>query len=161
MRILTLTTLAVLITTQASLVAGQSRQWKVHLSPDKTFSVIVPEVSVSIKPPDDKNRGCSLGERGLDFALEETIPRTSRFGIIVINGNAKILGFVTRQKALKQLSWYFIAEEDEAQFLRTPAKVQTRGLIGREYFYIRRSETPLFARGQNLRYWEADLHNGL
>jgi hypothetical protein len=56
MKILTLTTLALLVTTQATLVAdAQSRRWKVFLPADKTFRVFVPKATVGMEPPDDKS----------------------------------------------------------------------------------------------------------
>lgn len=141
-------TLVTLLNSQTALVTeAQNQKWKIHLSPDKTFSVMVPKAT-SVQPPHEKFRTCTIGERGLEGALRETIPRETRFGVIVINGRAEILRSLTRQKALEHLGLRFIGDDDEARFLRLGQKVRMRGLVGHEYFYIRDSEIPLFARGR-------------
>jgi hypothetical protein len=148
MKTLMITTLVVLINTQVVLVAAQSRRWKVYSPPDKTFSVVVPEATNSVERPEQTSRTCSMFAHSLEHTLRETIPRETRFGVVVLDGRAGILRKLIRQKALEHLSWNFIAEEDEPGFFRTTKRTMTHGLVGHEYFYIKDSGTPLFARGR-------------
>jgi hypothetical protein len=149
MKTLILIALAVLINTQVGLVAlAQNQKWKVYSPTDKTFSVVVPESTNNIEPPVVRQGSCSIDGPSVERSLRETIPLETRFGIVVLDGRAGILGTLPRRRALERLSWSYIADDDDPRFFRSPEKVQSDRLVGREYFYVRDSETPLFARGR-------------
>jgi hypothetical protein len=97
---------------------------------------------------DQKMKGASC------YAAIETTPGESRFGIIVIP--AKYLSKIpmSKKEFLKSLSYTFLADDDETQFLRPPLELNENGLSGKEYLYIKDSKYSgsLYTRG---RIWDA------
>jgi hypothetical protein len=80
------------------------------------------------------------------YAAIETTPEDSRFGILVINGRGKFVRLQKRETLLEYLSWLFIADDDELEFLKAPIVVNRNRLTGKEYLYIKGTE--LFTRGR-------------
>ena len=81
--------------------------------------------------PDQKEKNVEC------YSAIETTPQDSRFGIIVINPAGKSLRSFKREELLEHLSVFLIGNDDESQFMRTPAAITRNGLSGKEYFYVR------------------------
>lgn len=131
----------------------QKTEWRVNSSPDKSFNVELPSPLRKVMSfegehganlePDQKIMWADC------YAAIETTPEESRFGIIVINGRSKFLRSQKREKILEVFSWMFLADDDELQFMRAPVAVMRNRLTGKEYFYVKETDTSyLYIRGR-------------
>lgn len=149
----------VLVVAQMSSVAhAEDKSWRAYSPPDASFSVELPaplrkvmsfegEHGASLEP-DQEIKWASC------YAAIETTPKDSRFGIIVLETKSlrKILRSMSRDEALTSLSYTFLADDDETQYLKAPIEIKYNGLKGKEYFYVKESGYPygnkLFTRGR-------------
>jgi len=156
-----MTTSVVLVLLAAFLngsVQAQANSWRAYSPSSSRFTVELPvplrkvmsfeaEQGASLAL-DQKMKGASC------YAAIETTPGESRFGIIVLP--AKYLSKIpmSKKEFLKSLSYTFLADDDETQFLRPPLELNENGLSGKEYLYIKDSKYSgsLYTRG---RIWDA------
>lgn len=146
---------ATLLAAQTCLTgAAQGRNWRTYLPPDRSFSIELPGRLTKVSSFDGEhgaNSDPSQREKGVSsYFAAEGATEDGRLGIVVINGNSEFSDSQDRTEALEGLSWFLIADEDELQFLTAATRIQHRGLVGQEYFYIKdvADHRPLFTRGR-------------
>lgn len=127
--------------------------WRVYSSPDKKFNIELPSPLrkvMSFEGEHGANLDLDQKIRWADcYAVIETTPQESRFGVIVINGRSKFVRSQKREEILEYLSWVFLADDDELQHMREPVAVKQNGLRGREYFYVDSvGSSNLYTRGR-------------
>lgn len=137
---------------------AQDRSWRTYSPPGSSFSVELPaplrrvmsfegEHGASLEP-DQEMKGAHC------YAAIETTPGDSRFGVIAFKTSAlrKVFRSTPREEFLVSLSYTFLADDDETQYLRAPVEIKHNGLRAREYFYVKASEHPhgsaLYTRGR-------------
>jgi len=145
-------TLLLALALSGGAVYAQDKTWKAYLPPDSSFSVELPAPLRRVKSfegehgaslePDQEIKGASC------YAAIETTPRDSRFGIIAIRAKGLRRIRMSREEFLRSLSYTFLADDDETQYLREPVPVRQGGLSGREYLYVKDSSPSLFTRGR-------------
>jgi len=149
--LLTLVFLAALL---SGVVHAQGRPWRAYSPSDSSFSVELPaplrkvmsfqgEHGANLEP-DQQMKGASC------YAAIETTPRESRFGIIVFKDKYLRKIPMSRKEFVTSLGYTFLADDDEAQFLKVPVLVRNNGLLGQEYLYVKESEhsSSLYTRGR-------------
>ena len=127
----------------SSVAHAQDKSWRDYSPPDSSFSVELPaplrkvmsfegEHGASLEP-DQEMKWASC------YAAIETTHGDSRFGIIALEAKSlrKIPRSMSRVEFLTSLSYTFLADDDETQYLRTPVVVNHNGLTGKEYFYVK------------------------
>ena len=139
-------------------VQAQANSWRTYSPSDSRFSVELPAPLRKVMSF-EAEQGASLAldqkmKGAACYAAIETTPGESRFGIIVLP--AKYLRKIpmSREEFVESLSYTFLSDDDETQFLRTPLKLKENGLSGKEYLYIKDSKYSgsLYTRG---RIWDA------
>lgn len=139
-RILTCVLAIVLIGETYFSAFAHQHDWRVTFPPDRSFSVEVPAPLVKVRSFD--------GEHGVDwdpnsfwpsssaYVAIETTPEVCRFGIIVMNGNLKLYRSMQRKELLEALSVMLIGDDDDSR-PEIENVINSNGLKGREYFFIR------------------------
>jgi hypothetical protein len=145
-------TLLLALALSGGAVCAQDKTWKAYLPPDSSFSVELPAPLRRVKSfegehgaslePDQEIKGVSC------YAAIETTPRDSRFGIIVVRAKGLRRIPMSREEFLRSLSYTFLADDDETQYMREPVSARQGGLSGKEYLYVKDSSPSLFTRGR-------------
>jgi hypothetical protein len=83
------------------------------------------------------------------YAAIETSAKDCRFGVVVVDGKLERLSSMKREEFLEYLSWLFLADDDELQFMRAPVAINHHGLTGKEYLYVMETTYDnLYTRGR-------------
>lgn len=140
----------VLLSAQTCGVAhAQNRSWRVDSPRGGGFSVEVPaplrrvvwfegEHGATLEP-DQGKKGASC------YAVIETTPKDSRFGVTVISPRAGVSRPEGRAEFLHYLR-IFVGDDDRAE-PEVERAIRAHGLAGKEYFYMKK-EDPLYTRGR-------------
>ena len=137
-------------------VQAQGNSWQTYSPSDSRFSVELPAPLRKVMSFEAEQRASLALDQKMKgascYAAIETTPGESRFGIIVIP--AKYLSKISMSKegVFRSLSYTFLADDDEPQFLKPPLELIQNGLSGKEYIYIKDSKYSgsLYTRGRIL-----------
>jgi hypothetical protein len=145
----------------SSMAHAQGKSWRTYSLPDSSFSIELPAPLQKVMSFEGEH-GASLEpdqhiKWAACYAAIETSPEDSRFGIIAVETKSlrKALRSMSREEFLTSLSYTFLADDDETQYLRAPVIVEHNGLTGKEYFYVKEHSLSccLYIRG---RIFDAD-----
>jgi hypothetical protein len=140
---------------------GQSRDWHVYSSTEDRFTVEVP-FGVGITKTDESKNEATLGpeqRERLDsyFSIYEDVAapnQDSKFRILVVNGQARILKSLSRNNLLTYLSVMLIGDDDDPQ-PTSETLIKIDRLVGKEYVWAKESKVleygstnEIFSRGR-------------
>jgi|GEM_PF-1071020 len=140
---------------------GQARNWRVYSSTDDQFTVEVPSGVRITKTGESKNEA-TLGpdqKESLDSYISiyedaAASNQDSKFRIIVVNGQAKILKSLSRNNLLTYLSVMLIGDDDDPQ-PTSETLIKIDRLVGTEYVWAKESKVleygstnEIFSRGR-------------
>lgn len=130
----------ILLFAQPSLlrVHAQNSDWRLYTPPKQRFSVESPAPLRKVESFSGEHQASLERSQRIYwatcYAVIETTPENSRFGIVIINAKQKFIRSQPRDKLYWYLGAVLIGNEDEAE----PTSVKetnVNGLKGREYIY--------------------------
>jgi len=137
-------------------VHAQTGSWRVYSPPKQKFSVESSAPLRTVESFSGEHQGSLDRSQKIHwascYAVIETTPEGSRFGIVVINARQKFIRGQPRDKLYWYLGAILIGNEDEAE-PTSVKEINAGGLKGREYIYTRGGVSTrgrIFEKGGNI-----------
>lgn len=129
-------------------VYAQAESWRVYPPPDRSFSVESPAPLRRVASFGGEHGASLISDEDVEgvscYAVIQTTPEESKFGVVVIDGRAREFRAQPRDGIITYLSVMAIGDDDDPE-PESERVIHANGLRGREYFFVR--ENQIFPNG--------------